>query len=204
MPIHSMLVHFPVALLLVSVLFDVLGAIRRDEKLHHAGYYTLIAGFAGTVFAVASGFFQAEEMQDRFTRLRETAGAAGGDFPAAGFPGGFPGNGFPGGDEMRMQMLQTLDVHRLLALAVLALFAVLLYWRVSQKGMLNGRTLRAYLAVAILGTGILSSAAFYGGMLGHGRRGGPDGNRQEFRMDRPAGRDLPADSGSNSGGNRLR
>lgn len=45
----------------------------------------------------------------------------------------------------------------------------------------------------VLGAGILASAGFYGGKLGHGREGMERG-RREFRMDSPAGADLPFDN----------
>lgn len=192
MEIHPMLVHFPVALLLASVVFDVLGVLRRNERLYYAGYYSLIGGVGGAVLAFASGLYQENQMQERFARMRETMGGADG-FGGAGFPGGFPG-----GDEMRLQMMQLVSVHRLLALAVLVLFLVLLFWRVSRKGDITGSALRSYLVVAVLGAGILTSAAFYGGKLGHERRGGPERGRQQFRMDmnRPADAGFPGGAGS--------
>lgn len=196
MDIHPMLVHFPVALLLASVLFDVLGLIRRDERLHFAAHYTLVAGVAGGLFAAVSGFLAAERMQERFARLREAMAAAGGDLQGAGAPApGFGAGGFPGFDQVRVQMAQNLDVHRLLALAALAVFVALLLWRVSRKGVPEGRSLATYLVVAVLGAGILTSAAFYGGQLSHGRRGGPDGNRPGFVRDRPADATLPFEDG---------
>lgn len=72
-------------------------------------------------------------MQERFDRMRETVGA------------GFPGAGFPGGEEMRLQVMQLISIHRLLAIAVLAIFLGLLYWRVNRKGVIVGRALRSYL-----------------------------------------------------------
>lgn len=176
MPIHPMVVHFPVALLLFSVFLDALGAARRDEKLHRAASYSLMAGVAGAILAVGTGLFQAYKMEERFAQMRDTVGAAG---------------GFPGGEEMRAQMLQTVAVHRALGLAVLAVFLGLLLWRFSQKGAGHGRAPGAYLLVAVLGVSILSTASFYGGKLGHGRREGQQRGRQEFRMDRQTGTDLP-------------
>ncbi len=173
MEFHSMLVHFPIALLLASVVLDVLGALRHDEKLHYAGYYTLIGGVGGAVLAVASGMFEADRIAERFARMRQTMAEA--------------GAAFPGGEEMRMQMLQTVSVHRLLAFAVLAVFLVALFWRVSQKVLLTGRALSSYLLVVLVGAAILVSTGFYGGKLGHGRREGRDRAAAGFRMDRQGG-----------------
>lgn len=186
MPFHPMLVHFPIALLLASVLFDLLGVLRRDERFHHAGYFCLVLGVAGAFLAVASGLADASQLQERFARLR--AATAG-------------GGGFPGGAEARFQqMLQMVSVHRLLALAVLAVFLVALVWRVSQKGVLTGRALGGYLLVAVLGAAILVSTAFYGGELAHGRRGGPDGARPGFGQERAVGGGLPSRVGAPASG----
>lgn len=50
-----MLVHFPIALLFVGVLFELIGHLRGREDFQKAGLYTLVAGFAGLVLAVVSG-----------------------------------------------------------------------------------------------------------------------------------------------------
>lgn len=192
MPLHAMLVHFPIALLLASVVFDLVGHLRKEEKLHFAGYYTLIGGVAGAALAVVSGFIQAAESQARLQRLQQAMTAGGNGF----LPGGGQAGGSPQGAagtffdpaQIAQQMMQLVSIHRLLALAALAVFLVLLIWRVGQKGTLAGRA-GAYIAVALLGVAILVSAAFYGGELGHGRRGGPGGRDRGagFRTNPPAG-----------------
>ena len=53
--LHPVLVHFPVALLSVALLFDIIGFGRRSSSLTAAGLYCLIAGAVGTVLAVLSG-----------------------------------------------------------------------------------------------------------------------------------------------------
>lgn len=168
MEFHAMLVHFPIALLLASVVLDILGALRRDEKLHYAGYYTLIGGVAGAVLAVASGMFEADRMAERFARMQQAMAESGG--------------AFAGGEAMRAQMMQTVSVHRLLAFAVLAVFLVALFWRVSRRGLLEGRALNSYLAVVLIGAVILGSTGFYGGKLAHRRPEGRDRAGAGFRM----------------------
>ena len=46
--LHAALNDFPAALLLVSVLFDVAGAILKRESLKTVGFWTLLTGVAGT------------------------------------------------------------------------------------------------------------------------------------------------------------
>lgn len=54
-PIHPMLVHFPVALLSASILFDLLGQRWRPAECRIASFYTLVPGLAGALVSVASG-----------------------------------------------------------------------------------------------------------------------------------------------------
>jgi uncharacterized membrane protein len=54
-PIHSMLVHFPSALFPVSVAFDVLAFIFKDDGLAIAAFYTLAAGLIGGIAAAIFG-----------------------------------------------------------------------------------------------------------------------------------------------------
>lgn len=53
--LHAALNDFPAALLLASVLFDLLGAVNKRESLKAAGFWTLIAGVIGTAAAVLAG-----------------------------------------------------------------------------------------------------------------------------------------------------
>ena len=53
--LHAALNDFPAALLLVSVLFDVAGALTRRDTLRAVGRWTLYAGVLGTAAAVIAG-----------------------------------------------------------------------------------------------------------------------------------------------------
>lgn len=57
--IHPLLVHFPIALLLVSVAFSWAGRLRQSKGLEQAAWYTLLVGLAATLLAVISGFVAA-------------------------------------------------------------------------------------------------------------------------------------------------
>lgn len=67
--LHLMLVHFPIALLFVAVVFEVVGHLRGREDFQKAGLFTLLAGFAGAVLATFSGNV-AEESLERFLARR--------------------------------------------------------------------------------------------------------------------------------------
>ena len=53
--IHPMIVHFPIALLIVGFLADAVGVILKKEFFSKAGFYLLILGTLGVVAAYISG-----------------------------------------------------------------------------------------------------------------------------------------------------
>ena len=63
-PIHPMVVHFPIALLIASVVFDFLATRWRHKSFQDAGLYTLIAGLFGAVVAVGTGAMAEEAVED--------------------------------------------------------------------------------------------------------------------------------------------
>ena len=54
-PIHPMLVHFPIALLFASVLFDLASFLSGWEDFKRAGFWLLILGWIGGLAATLSG-----------------------------------------------------------------------------------------------------------------------------------------------------
>ena len=68
--LHAALNHFPVALLLVSVLFDFGALITRRESLRAAALWTLWAGVIGGWAAVIAGL-QAEDVIDHGQAIHE-------------------------------------------------------------------------------------------------------------------------------------
>lgn len=56
-PVHPMLVHFPIALLVTSVTFDAVFFFTSIETLRHAGWWMLAAAAAAGVVTVAAGLF---------------------------------------------------------------------------------------------------------------------------------------------------
>ena len=54
--VHPLIIHFPISLLSVSVLFDFLSVVFRKESLSHAGWWCLLFGVVGAFASVLSGF----------------------------------------------------------------------------------------------------------------------------------------------------
>lgn len=57
--VHPMFVHFPLALLSVGLLFDILGYFLRKESLLNAGWWCFSLGVVSAIVTVMTGF-QAE------------------------------------------------------------------------------------------------------------------------------------------------
>lgn len=53
--IHSFTVHFTVALFTASVLFDILGEIKKSEKYHFAAWLNLLFSAIAAIFSLVSG-----------------------------------------------------------------------------------------------------------------------------------------------------
>src|SRR3546814_9326005 len=56
-PIHPMLVHFPIALLVFSVSADGAAYVTRIESLGSTGWWTLLGAAISALAAVAAGLF---------------------------------------------------------------------------------------------------------------------------------------------------
>lgn len=53
--LHPMIVHFPIALLIVGFLFEIAGAITKRESFTQTGFYLLILGALGVIAAFITG-----------------------------------------------------------------------------------------------------------------------------------------------------
>ncbi len=53
--LHPFLVHFPIGLLTVSILFELLAKAFRHDELSRAGWWTQLAGSIGVLLAVLTG-----------------------------------------------------------------------------------------------------------------------------------------------------
>ena len=67
-----MLVHFPIAIIAVGFLFDLLALLFKKELwLSKAGYWLEIIGMAGAVLAYSSGYFFTSPMEGEAGILRD-------------------------------------------------------------------------------------------------------------------------------------
>jgi len=78
--LHPMVVHFPIALLIVGFLFELIYLITRNEFYSKAGFYLLVLGALGTFAAFLSGNLAEErimetEALERVLETHEEAGA---------------------------------------------------------------------------------------------------------------------------------
>lgn len=137
---HRFLVHFPVALLVASFLFDLWARGTGREEARHASRYALVLGLVGALAALVTG-------------------AAAGDRLAARLSGGQ--------EPMAGQLLWLLDTHRILAVTSLAAFALLLAWRLRRGEEITGRPASLYMVIAALATGLILTTGLYGGKIAH-------------------------------------
>jgi len=77
--LHPMVVHFPIALLIVGFLFELIYLITRNEFYSKAGFYLLVLGALGTFAAFLSGNLAEERIMETeaLERVLETHEEAG-------------------------------------------------------------------------------------------------------------------------------
>ncbi len=69
---HPMLVHFPIAIITVGFLFDLVSTVYKKEPcLSKTGYWLEIIGMAGAIFAFGSGYFFTNPMEGEAGIMRE-------------------------------------------------------------------------------------------------------------------------------------
>ena len=55
--LHPLFIHFPIALLTVGFLFDLIGVLLKKESLNNAGWWCQLAGIFGGAVAVGTGLW---------------------------------------------------------------------------------------------------------------------------------------------------
>lgn len=64
-PIHPAIVHFPIALLVLSVIADFFGYIYQSDSLKGAGWWSLLGAAVGGVLAVAAGYYDMKREEEK-------------------------------------------------------------------------------------------------------------------------------------------
>ena len=62
--LHAMAVHFPIALLIVGFLFEVISFFYKKEFFRQSAFYLLILGMLGTVVSYLAGNAAGEGMEE--------------------------------------------------------------------------------------------------------------------------------------------
>jgi uncharacterized membrane protein len=71
--LHPMIVHFPIALIIVGFVADFAGLFFRKERcLTTMGFYLMILGTLAAIVAVATGYFFTGEMEGEPGIVRDT------------------------------------------------------------------------------------------------------------------------------------
>jgi uncharacterized membrane protein len=136
-PPHPVLVHFPLALIPLALLLDVLGCLLRREGLHRAAGINLVAGAAGAVAAAASGWFTGEHAEE----VLEAAGTA------------------------AAPILEIVETHEILGISAAVLAVLLAAWRIGARLDLPERFREVHLGGLGLLLGILVVGSWLGGRL---------------------------------------
>lgn len=62
--LHAMVIHFPIALLMVGFFSEVISLLAKREFLRHASFYLLLLGTLGTIVSYVSGSYAGGGMTD--------------------------------------------------------------------------------------------------------------------------------------------
>ncbi len=62
--IHAMVIHFPIALILVGFLSEIIALISKKQFFKNTAFYLLLLGALGAIVAYASGSYAGDGMTD--------------------------------------------------------------------------------------------------------------------------------------------
>ena len=71
--IHPMIVHFPLALIITSVIFGILSRITNKERLSYAANYVMIFGVNTGYIAIIFGYFAFTKIGDVYDVVENIA-----------------------------------------------------------------------------------------------------------------------------------
>ncbi len=61
-PLHPFFTHFPIALLVVGLAFEVIGLLRKQSLFGEMSFWMLLGGAAGAVLAVVTGGWEEDKL----------------------------------------------------------------------------------------------------------------------------------------------
>ncbi len=64
MPIHPLVVHFPIALFITALGFEVLSVILKKEIMHQTAWYNYVLGIFSVPVAVSIGLWDGRSLTD--------------------------------------------------------------------------------------------------------------------------------------------
>jgi uncharacterized membrane protein len=156
------------ALLLFSVVMDLLGVIRKRPEFHLAGLWSVTLGSFGGLLAIGTGIFAARGLEyARIVWLRETLKQVveRGDY--AFLEAVARGEARLTPPPFLEEALKNLESHSLLGLYAVGIFTALTLWRLSRRGQMRGLVLTTYLVGALLASSLLLPLGFLGGQIIH-------------------------------------
>lgn len=171
--LHPIVAHFPIALLCVALLFDLVAWAKRAPSFRSAALYCLVAGGVGTGSAVVTGLLTPEAREHEvFGGLASVR------------------NGLPGIREFFSGRLVT--VHEHWGFVLLGLVGVWLAIRVVTSSRAPGRTGLSIVA-GILALVVLLITGYYGGELVYRHR--ESGGRSDHHVLRQRGGEVSCRGG---------
>ncbi len=70
--LHPMAVHFPIALILTGLIFDIISFFRKDDLFYsRAGLYLIVLGSIGALLGYLTGEFFTKELKGEAGELKE-------------------------------------------------------------------------------------------------------------------------------------
>jgi len=62
-PLHPFFTHFPIALLVVGLLFEIIGLLRKQPLFGEMSFWMLLGGAAGAALAVITGGWEEDKLK---------------------------------------------------------------------------------------------------------------------------------------------
>ena len=135
--LHAASAHFPIALLISSVFFDIAGRVWKKPELETTSYWTHLLGIVSSVVTLALGSLGNPFLEDV----------------------GFLGNPW---HDYGHAMTQKAVQHSWVGIAAIVFFASLALWRIRRKNQFSKNEWTVYLLISGVGVALLGLAGYLG------------------------------------------